>query len=1094
MRKILLVLTALTFSLGIWAQPLWMRYCAISPDGQNIAFTYKGDIYVVNSNGGEARQLTTSPSYDYMPIWSNNGKTIAFATDRNGNFDIYSISANGGETKRITTYSANEIPLAFSPDDKSIYFSSAIQDPASSAQFASSWITEVYKINTNGGRPELVTATPVCNISFAADNQSFVYYNRTSVENIWRKHHVSSAARDICYYDAKTKTHRLLTTNPGEDRDPNFIDNNRVVFLSERNGSTFNVYEANIDDLDNAKSITNFKTHPVRFLTASKNQVLCFGYMGEIYTQKIGQNPVKVNISLINDQPTEQIVRKRLAEAEDFAMTPDGKQIALVARGEIFATTDEFATTKQISNTPEAERGVTFAPDGKTIAYASERTGTWNIFTAKIVRKQELNFANATLIEEQPLINDNKVERFAPKFSPDGKELAYIENRDVLKVINLETKKVRQITDGKQHYSTSDYGFSYQWSPDSKWFVLTIITNRRDPYSDIAIVSSNGDMITHNITNSGYIDDSPRWALNGNAVIYASNRLGMRSHASWGSQEDVFIAFMNQDAQDRFNMSEEDYKLLTEEEKLAKKKDDKTGDKDKTDKKKNDKKDSSSDDGDKKDEKVETINIELNGLEDRIQRLTPMSSRLSSAILSKDGDKLFFLSAFEKGFDLWETDIRERSTKLLKKLNCSYADLEMDKKGENLFVFAGKSIKKMPVKGGEAKPITFDAQMALNLTKEREYMFNHVFMQEGKRFYNTNYHGVDLKQMQADYSPFLPHINNNYDFSEMLSEILGELNVSHTGSGYRPSLSGDATAQLGAFFDWNYSGNGLKIDEIIDNGPLNNRTSKAKTGDIIEKIDGAEILASMDYFPLLNNKANKKTLISLYNPTTKERWDEVVKPTSSRNLNQLLYKRWIKHNAEQVDKLSGGRLGYVHIQSMGDASYRDVYSDILGKYNLREGIVIDTRFNGGGRLHEDIEILFSGEKYLEQVIRDVVTCEMPSRRYNKPSIMLIGEANYSNAHGTPWVYKYKKMGKLVGMPVPGTMTTVSWETLQDQSMYFGIPVVGYRLQNGVYLENFQLEPDIMVRNTPEKLEQGIDEQLEAAVKELLKEVDANKTW
>jgi tricorn protease len=179
---------------------------------------------------------------------------------------------------------------------------------------------------------------------------------------------------------------------------------------------------------------------------------------------------------------------------------------------------------------------------------------------------------------------------------------------------------------------------------------------------------------------------------------------------------------------------------------------------------------------------------------------------------------------------------------------------------------------------------------------------------------------------------------------------------------------------------------------------------------------------------------------------------------------------------------------------MGDASYRDVYADILGKYNKRKGIVIDTRFNGGGRLHEDIEILFSGEKYLEQVIRDSVACVMPSRRYVKPSIMLMCEANYSNAHGTPWVYKHKKMGKLVGMPVPGTMSSVTWETLQDESMYFGLPTVGYRTQEGYYLENSQLEPDVKVRNTPEKLAAGIDEQLEAAVRELLKDVENYNYW
>lgn len=218
----------------------------------------------------------------------------------------------------------------------------------------------------------------------------------------------------------------------------------------------------------------------------------------------------------------------------------------------------------------------------------------------------------------------------------------------------------------------------------------------------------------------------------------------------------------------------------------------------------------------------------------------------------------------------------------------------------------------------------------------------------------------------------------------------------------------------------------------------------------------------------------------------------VAKPISSGAQNELLYQRWIKSRAAEVDSLSGGRLGYVHIRSMADGSYRDVYADILGKYNLRDGIVIDTRHNGGGRLHEDIEILFSGEKYLEQVIQGTVVCDMPSRRYNKHSIMLVAEDNYSNAHGTPWVYKHQGIGSIVGMPVPGTMTSVNWETLQDPTMYFGIPVIGYRTKEGTYLENSQLEPDFLVRNKPEEAVQGRDEQLEVAVRELLKQIDADK--
>jgi C-terminal processing protease CtpA/Prc len=206
----------------------------------------------------------------------------------------------------------------------------------------------------------------------------------------------------------------------------------------------------------------------------------------------------------------------------------------------------------------------------------------------------------------------------------------------------------------------------------------------------------------------------------------------------------------------------------------------------------------------------------------------------------------------------------------------------------------------------------------------------------------------------------------------------------------------------------------------------------------------------------------------------------------------MIYKKWRDSRAAEVERLSGGRLGYVHIESMNDKSYRNVYSDILGKYNLKEGIVIDTRYNSGGRLHEDIEILFSGEKYLEQVMRGKVSCDMPSRRYNKHSIMLVCEANYSNAHGTPWVYTNRKIGKTVGMPVPGTMTSVNWEYCQDSSIYYGIPVVGYRTKEGTYLENSQLEPDFLVKNKAEEAISGRDEQLEVAVKELLKQIDADK--
>ena len=1064
------------------ATPLWMRDVRISPDGTEIVFCYKGDIYKMPAKGGTATQLTTQDSYECTPVWSPDGKQIAFASDRYGNFDVFVMPANGGTAQRLTSNSAGELPSAFTPDGKYILFSASIQDPAKSALFPTSAMTELYQVPVAGGRTEQVLGTPAEAVNFDKSGKLFFYQDRKGFEDEWRKHHTSSITRDIWMYDTQTGKHTNLTQHAGEDRNPILSpDGQTIYFLSERNGGTFNVYSFPLAQPQSVKEVTSFKTHPVRFLSMSNNGTLCYGYDGEIYTQQNGSAPQKLNVEIVRDDQPQLANLDFTNGATSGTVSPDGKQVAFIIRGEVFVTSTDYTTTKQITHTAAREAGLTFAPDNRTLAYASERNGNWQLYMAKIARKEDPNFPNATLIKEEVLLPSTTVERTYPQFSPDGKELAFIEDRIRLMVLNLETKKVRQITDGSTWYSTGG-GFDYAWSPDGKWFTLEFTGNRHDPYSDIGLVSAQGNSPIVNLTNSGYSSGSPRFVLDGNAILFTTERYGMRAHASWGSQDDAMLVFLNQDAYDKYCLSKEDYELRKELEDQQKKEKEKESNKDK-DKKKETKKEEADA------SKVKDIVVDLKNIEDRIVRLTPNSSNMGSTIISKDGETLYYLAAFEGGFDLWKMDLRKKETKLLHKLDAGWANMELDKEGKNLFILSSKDMQKMDMSSNELKPVNFRASMKMDLAAEREYMFDHVYKQQQKRFYNLNMHGVDWDAMSAAYRKFLPHIGNNYDFAELLSEWLGELNVSHTGGRFYPKGQSEPTASLGLLFDWNYADKGMLISEVIEKGPFDKADTKVKAGVVIEKIDGVEITPEMDYYTLLNNKAKKKTLISLYNPQTKERWEEVIIPISNGALNNLLYTRWIKQRAADVDKWSNGRLGYVHIESMDDDSFRSIYSDILGKYNNRDGIVIDTRFNGGGRLHEDVEVLFSGKKYFTQVVRGREACDMPSRRWNKPSIMLTCEANYSNAHGTPWVYSHQKLGKLVGMPVPGTMTSVSWETLQDPSLVFGIPVIGYRLPDGSYLENSQLEPDIKVANSPETIVLGEDTQLKTAVEELLKEID-----
>jgi Tol biopolymer transport system component/C-terminal processing protease CtpA/Prc len=1077
----------LTVSVDAQEHPLWMRYPAISPDGQTILFSYKGDIYSVPSKGGTAVPLTISESYEYAPVWSHDGKWIAFASDRYGNFDVFIMPSTGGEARRLTYHSNNEIPSSFSGDDRNVLFSACRQDLVTDGQFPTGAMPELYSVPAGGGRVSQVLPIPALYATVNAAGDKIIYEDQKGYESEWRKHHTSSVTKDIWQYDTRTSTYTRLTTFKGEDRNPVFGDNDgEYYYLSERGGS-FNVYKGGVNKETEPVALTHFAKHPVRFLTRAKDNTLCYGWDGEIYTQRTGAEPQKVDIRIAEDgrMNLEKILPVNGGVTE-MKLSPNGKEIAFVFRGEIFVTSVDGGITKRITNTPWQERSVGWSPDGRTLVFAAERNSNWNIYTLSIARKEEPYFYASTVLKEETVVA-TPAEEFQPAMSPDGKEVAYLEDRVTLKVINLASKQIRVILPADKNYSYADGDQYYQWSPDGKWFLVQFGLPDRVMTPEVGLVASDGKSPVQNLTLSGYNDVVPKWSMDGQLMIWGSDREGARQQAGYTITADVYALFFSKDAFDRFKLSKQEFALLKEIEDKQKK-DSAEAAKGKEGTKQGAKEGKKPGKDTTKKDSTKPIRIDWDNLTDRKLRLTTHTSDAADWLLSKDGEKLFYLSKFEKGYDLWMTETRTKETKLFAKLGARYAGMELSSDGKSIFVLVEGRITKIDVESGKMEPIGINGEMALKEADEKAYIFDHAWRQMKEKFYVVNLNGVDWDYYYTAYKKFLPSINNDYDFAEMLSEMLGELNVSHTGCYYfgGGTPTGDRTASLGIFYDYGYKGPGLRIAEVIAEGPLDKFSERIRPGVILEKIDGEAVTDTVDHYKYLNRKAGKLVLLSLYDPTTHVRWEETTKPISLGAESELLYRRWVNLRRKETDSVSKGKIGYVHVRAMDDESMRTVFEEALGRNLGKDALIIDTRWNGGGNIHDQLSDFLNGKKYFDIIPHGQYVGSEPQDKWVKPSIVIIGEANYSDAHLFPAAYKLKNVGKTLGMPVPGTGTFVWWEEQIDPNLVFGMPMGGWKAPDGLFEEGHQMEPDIPVRCEPQVLSAGRDQQIEAAVAELLK--------
>ncbi|CAM4408906.1 C-terminal processing protease CtpA/Prc, contains a PDZ domain [Pedobacter westerhofensis] len=1032
-----------------------MQQCAVSPDGKWVAFEYKGNIWKVSGKGGMIEQLTHGPSYSGYPVWSHDSNNIAFANDEHGNFDVYLMDTEGKNIDRLTFNSARDIPYDFSSDDEKIRFGTDRHDIYQSARFPGDQIfSKLYEVPISGGKSILVNSA---GMDLAHEDQKgtrIIFQDKKGLENTYRKHHQSSVTRDIWVYDIKAKTYQQVSSFKGEDLEPIWGKGDEFYYLSERSGS-MNVFKGFVGDTSRVLQLSSFSRNPVRNLSRSANGRLVFTYNGDLYGLTEGKEPQKLKVfskAVMSSGKIDKMpVRDNITE---MALSADGKQIAFICRGDIFVSAADGHLTKRITSTPFQERMVNFSPDGRKLLFSVEQENSWDIQEIRLKNSADAYFYNATGFTVQNIIATGQDE-FQGLYSPDAGKIAYIENREVLKCYDLRTKTTRILIPEGVNYSSGDGDQYFSWSPDSQYLLAQSTEGGGGFENDVVLIKDDGSGKRLNLTQSGFIDEKPKWGVNGAMMYWLSDKLANHSFTLTGAHRDVFGMFFDHSLFDNLQESQLDTALNL-----------------------------------KRISKLKLPNnLLLNKEGFPSARMSRVTADLPDALLSPDGKTLYSLNKYQENYDLWKTNIITHQHSLLAKLNIVEGKMQVSTDGRLLFILSKGNILIINTQDGKVSPIPIDTVMEYNTSAEREYLFRHTWQMVKKRFMFPDYGGLDWDGCYQNYKLFVKHINNDYDFLGLLNEFLGELNTSHTLARYTPVYQKrDQTAALGLLYDETWNKDGILVKEILKGGPFDLAKTRMKPDMLITAIDGQLIRKTEDWAALLNGKSGKQAVVKFANISGEVSYTDTVRAVKPETeLNTLLYNRWIRQMEHLTDSLSHGKLGYVHVRSMNDEGFRPVYDKALGKYKNAAALIVDTRYNRGGSLHEQLNDFLSGKIYLTERRQGRITNGgEPLSRWNKPSCIIMNEGNYSDAYLTPYTYRRMGIGKSIGMPVPGTGTASWFETQINPSLTVQIGVgATYGAGEHSPTENSQIDPDIRVANFYQNILNGRDEQLETAVKEML---------
>jgi tricorn protease len=1058
------------------AQPYFTEP-AVSPDGSEIAFVSGGDVWTAPAAGGEAHLLVSNPANESRPLYSPDGRRLAFISTRTGNGDIYVLTLDTGDLKRLTFDDSNDQLDAWSADGRWLYFTSSSRDI--------SGMNDIFRVSVDGGTPMQVTADSYTNEYFSApspDGGAIAFTGHGfGFSQWWRKGHSHIDESEVWLMRFGSKpSYEQVSEGGAKEVWPMWSKDGRTIYyVSDRSGAQ-NVWARELGG--RARQVTQFRDGRVLWPSIGYDgRTIVFERNFQIWKMDTSNGrATAVSITRRGAPAGPAVEHLRLTEAiSEIALSPDGKKIAFVVRGEVFAASaTDGGDAARVTFSPAEESQVAWSSDSRRLAYVSDRDGPTHLFLYDFPTNTETQLTREAASDD------------TPQFSPDGKMLAFDRGGKEIRVLDLDTKNERSIANAQMERPPLNSDRAFVWSPDSRWVAYMPVGEKL--FKNVHVVPAAGgeSRAVSSLANGG--SNTLSWSPDGTFLLFDT---GQRTESGQLARVDL-VPRTPRLREDQFRdlFKEETPKTVTTTLKQPPTEPQATPAPSPT-------ATPAPANEPKGKPAPKPVQITFDQIRQRLS-LLPVGIDVRYQTISPDGRWALMIASVANQSNLYVFPLDELSKDpfIARQLTStaggkSAAQFSPDSK-EVYYLEQGR-INIIQVENRQSRPLAVAAEMDVDFGREKLEMFREAWTYLRDNFFDPNFNGANWNEVQSEYGPLAAGARTPDELRRIILLMLGELNASHLGIGApQGSAQPPATGRLGLRFDREeYETKGaLRITEVIPLTPA--ALGNLKPGEYLIAVDGTKIDARTNLDQLLAYKITRRVVLNVASSADgAQKREVVVRPVNGGTERALLYRRWVEDNRAYVARISNGRLGYAHMSDMSTGALTQLYIDLDAENQKRDGVVVDVRNNNGGFVNVYAIDVFARRSYFTMTPRGLSTSPsrtvLGQRALELPTILVTNRHTLSDGEDFTEGYRSLRLGKVVGEPTAGWIIYTSGVQLIDGSA-LRLPYDRITANDGTVMEMHPRPVDVPVAKPLGESYLGRDSQLEAAVTELLKQIGSSR--